>query len=487
MKRLAIVLVITACSDAPKQSVKDLEDPASCMECHDKHYTEWSGSMHAYATDDPVFVAMQKRGQRDTNGQLGTFCVQCHAPMAVALGTITAANAATFDVSTLPAAQKGITCYFCHDVKSVKDDHNNGLVLALDQTMRGGVKDPTDSPAHFSSYDKKLMASATNDSVMCGSCHDVTTPAGVKLERTYAEWQTTIFATNDPANLLPLTCSACHMQSDQSTTVIADKPGLDVKSRPNSFHEHMWLGIDQDLTMFSAADAQAAQAAAIQRDLKGALTIVGPTPIGGTIGEGGICVTPMNGGQITVRIDSRGTGHMWPTGAAQDRRAWLEVIAYDVNNQVVFQSGVVPADKDPEDVIAAGDPNLFGFWDTTKQANGMPAHFFWQVVDPVDSHLLRPPVTLDTNSPAFDHSSTATFSLQGITTPAQIDHVTAQVYIRPFEYAVLQDLVSSGDLDASIVAKLMQPNPALAIPGTTRRWIASQKDPSTDCEKDPFY
>ena len=60
-----------------------LEDPATCMECHNQHYTEWSGSMHAYASDDPVFVAMNNRGQRETGNQLGTFCVQCHAPVAV--------------------------------------------------------------------------------------------------------------------------------------------------------------------------------------------------------------------------------------------------------------------------------------------------------------------------------------------------------------------------------------------------------------------
>ena len=29
---------------------------------------------------------MNKRGQRETNGALGTFCLKCHAPMAVALG-----------------------------------------------------------------------------------------------------------------------------------------------------------------------------------------------------------------------------------------------------------------------------------------------------------------------------------------------------------------------------------------------------------------
>ena len=39
--------------------------------------------MHAYASDDPVFRAMNERGQRETDGGLGSFCIQCHAPIAV--------------------------------------------------------------------------------------------------------------------------------------------------------------------------------------------------------------------------------------------------------------------------------------------------------------------------------------------------------------------------------------------------------------------
>src|SRR3954465_428275 len=60
-------------------SLEKLMDPETCKGCHPKHYEEWSGSMHAYAAVDPVFNAMNKRGQRETSGQLGKFCVQCHA------------------------------------------------------------------------------------------------------------------------------------------------------------------------------------------------------------------------------------------------------------------------------------------------------------------------------------------------------------------------------------------------------------------------
>ena len=42
--------------------------------------------MHAYAAEDPVFLAMNQRLQRETGGALGDFCVRCHAPMAVREG-----------------------------------------------------------------------------------------------------------------------------------------------------------------------------------------------------------------------------------------------------------------------------------------------------------------------------------------------------------------------------------------------------------------
>ena len=73
-------------------SLEELQDPKSCQACHQQHYEEWSASMHAYASKDPVFLAMNKRGQRETNGELGSFCVQCHAPMALRTGATTDAT-----------------------------------------------------------------------------------------------------------------------------------------------------------------------------------------------------------------------------------------------------------------------------------------------------------------------------------------------------------------------------------------------------------
>ncbi|CAN5698631.1 hypothetical protein BH11MYX1_BH11MYX1_57180 [soil metagenome] len=399
--------------------------------------------MHAYASDDPVFIAMNARGQREA--QLGTFCVNCHAPMAVKLGLTDGTN---FDPATLPAEAKGITCYFCHNVDSVKDDHNNGLVLAMDQTMRGGAADPADTPAHESLYDKNLMQSSTNKSALCGSCHDIVTPAGVHVERSFVEWQSTVF---NVAGFNGVTCSKCQMIA--STGVIAEGPGLSVGSRDFGFHDHTLPAIDQAVTAFPNLDVQAA---GIQNILDPALTITGPRPVAGGNGPGGICLAPS--GELSVRMDTISVGHNFPSGAAQDRRSWLEVIAYDAANHIVFSSGAVGPDQDPEDLAdpyldcSDASPNkCTGFWDRMKKADGSRADFFWDVATET-SHVLKPPITLDANAAGFDHSTTAAWNLTG--QYASIDHITARVRTRPFNYNMLRSLVTSGDLDAQYAASL---------------------------------
>ena len=437
MKILAFALIaLAACSD-DKYSVERLQDPNTCLDCHAQHYKEWSGSMHAYASDDPVFIAMNKRGQRETNGELGTFCINCHAPMAVLNGTITADNAAEFDPNQLAPSERGITCYFCHNVEKVTKDHNNGLVLAMDQTMRGGAKDPVDNPAHNSAYDTKLMKGTTNNSEMCGSCHDIVLPNGVAIERTFQEWKEGVFSRPDSK----LTCSACHMKPTDG--VIADREGLSVVSRPLGFHEHTFPAIDQALTPWPETEAQAK---GIQEILDPSIGIIGPKPRTGTRSPGGICLDPP--GILTVRVDSLNLGHSFPSGSAFDRRVWLEVTAYRADDSIVFQSGKVPDGMDPEEI---NDPRLFGLWDRATKSSGMPAHFFWEVAAVDTSKTLKGSVTFDPNDPAFDHSMTARYNIANYTEIARIE---AQLFIRALPFETLRSLVASGDLDPAVIGQL---------------------------------
>src|SRR5690606_37124364 len=96
----------------------------------------------------PVFLAMNRLGQEQTGGELGDFCVRCHAPVAHRLGL----THDGLNLSELPAAVRGVTCYACHTVDGVERLHNNGLTVADDEVMRGGLRAPAANPAHPSAY-----------------------------------------------------------------------------------------------------------------------------------------------------------------------------------------------------------------------------------------------------------------------------------------------------------------------------------------------
>jgi hypothetical protein len=412
MKRalaLAGLLALLGCDGDDKDLDREaLMNPQSCQSCHAQHYREWSGSMHAYAADDPVFLAMNARGQRETGGALGDFCVRCHAPMAV----LTGATTDGLNLASLPQHLKGVTCYFCHTVDSVDGAHNNPLRLADDDVMRAAIADPVESSAHHSGYSALLDRDSPASAAMCGSCHDIVTPKGVHLERTFSEWQNTQFG-NGAVPLL--SCSNCHMPGYQAPA--ADAPGVKVRE----VHHHSWPAVDVALTPFAEMEAQLAL---VEDELDSALVAQ-------------LCVSPpLASTDIEVVLENAFAGHSFPSGAAQDRRAWVELLAY-VGDSVIFESGVA---LEGEPVAELDDPALWLLRDRIFDEQGDEVHMFWEAAS-YQSELL-PQAT----APGAPHTVSRVYSVElGSGTP---DRVTLRVLLRPMGLEVLQSLVASGDLES---------------------------------------
>ena len=200
---------------------EQLRDPQTCKGCHPNHYREWSSSMHAYAARDPVFLAMNKRGQRETHGQLGDFCIKCHAPMAV----VDKLTKDGLDLERLPDKERGVSCYFCHNVTGIDGDHNGMLRLANDTTMRGPIRDPHEPYVHRAEFSEMFEDTSPKSTAMCGGCHDIVTQTGVHLERTFQEYRDGIFsksATGAPPAFD--SCVGCHMPGQQAFA--ASIPGV---------------------------------------------------------------------------------------------------------------------------------------------------------------------------------------------------------------------------------------------------------------------
>ena len=407
-------LALTGCVEYTL-SPEAILDPQECQGCHPVHHEQWSGSMHAYAAEDPVFLAMNRMGQEATNGELGDFCVNCHAPMAVRLGE----TEDGLDLDSVDDSLKGVTCAFCHLIDDVLGDHNAQLSLADDLLMRGGIDDPLANDAHASAYDPGLDRNALASADVCGTCHDIVTPSGLELERTYKEWQGSVFNQDGPARL---TCGNCHMRGFDG--VAAVYPGVEERL----LHDHRMVGVDHALTSFPQVDDQLEQ---IQMELD-------RTP------KAVICVGPTAGGvEITLRLENITAGHSFPSGAAQDRRLWPEVTAWS-GDEVVFRTGAVPDGVAAAEHLAS-DPDMWLFRDELFDAAGNEVHMFWEAAS-YESNLLTGPVTTDPTDPAFFHFKEKTWTVLG-TIP---DRITTRLRLRPMGLEVIDLLIAAGELDASI-------------------------------------
>src|SRR5690606_39395600 len=118
----------------------------------------------------------------------------------------------------------------------------------------------------------------------------------------------------------------------------------------------------------------------------------------------------VDGAVLELVLENVSAGHHFPSGASQDRRAWVELRAFNAD-QLVYSSGVV---DDQTAVSSLADPDLWQLRDFAYGKNGQPAHMFWDIAS-LQSTTIPGPLTLDRSNQNFfkthvmrlDHRSTS--------------------------------------------------------------------------------
>ena len=420
---LLFALALGACGGGnPMPTVsldrEQLMDPETCKTCHPDAYRQWSGSMHAYASEDPVFRAMNQRAQRESGNTLGDFCVKCHAPMAVAQGLPTDGS----NLDMLPQPMKGVTCYFCHAAESVDGSHNNPLKLAADDSLFGPFDDAASGTPHKAIYARQLDSATLDSTAMCGSCHDIQNLLGAHVERTYQEWQGTRFSITPDGQ--GCASSGCHMAT-------SDGPASTISSKMRRLHAHDFPAVDLAVTPFPEADSQRAQAQAL---LDGVL-------------QSTLCFNQAFN-RMELTLENITAGHGWPSGATPDRRAWVELTAYS-GESVIYSSGT--ADAFPlED---SSDPDLWLMRDCLFDAGGAEKKMFWEASSITESNVPGSVIQDLMKPESFNKSHPRKmYPLPG--PPKTPDRVTVRIHLQAIGDDVLDDLVMTGDLDPAIRAQI---------------------------------
>ncbi len=382
----------------------------ACRNCHPNHYEQWSGSQHAYAQLSPVFNAMHGTLVQQTNGTLGDFCIRCHTPVGMQLDE-------PLFVSNLERAQpsrEGVTCAVCHRMR-----RDYGKVSGRIGLAEGGLEEPISGPTGNAELKRVLGDSGTfrrvrdgddqlgihgdvltfapiRTSAFCGTCHDVTSPTGVRLEEAFSEYR------HSPAAAEGIRCQDCHMSTDPGApSGFAQGPAAIVGGRPTRIRtltDHRFVGPDysvvhpglfpfneraHDLATMEqwltfdwkagwGTDAYEDQADpeatypdrwrdfgdrydardVIEENLERLDKIADARRAllkkGYRLGEPRL-VPGTDHLDIHVEVSNGTTGHNVPTGFTAERLVWLHTVLRGADGAVLFESGDLDANGDVRD------------------------------------------------------------------------------------------------------------------------------------------
>jgi predicted HNH restriction endonuclease len=317
-----------------KLKSSDFTDPEECGGCHSEIYNQWNGSMHSFAMVDPVFLALWRLGNQETDGFTEKLCSGCHS----AIGVATMEIGSGADLSEI--AKKGVQCDVCHSIAGTNykdtrpgEPHNATIILDPGDVKRGPFKD-SESDFHETEYSELHTKSE-----LCANCHHVFHPiSNFPIERTYDEWKRSVYAQND------IQCQDCHMvpvefmQETARTLKKQKNPGKAVDGGPEREHiyTHEFVGGNFTITAMLGAQKHAEIA---KKRLKGAAAVdVMPDRL-----EKGF-------GRIKVKVTNIAAGHNLPTSLTELRQMWLDVTVADKDGEkTLFSTGKLNKDGDIEE------------------------------------------------------------------------------------------------------------------------------------------
>jgi uncharacterized repeat protein (TIGR01451 family) len=375
----------------------EIKPSADCDTCHSQPiYDRWRGSMMSQAGRDPLMWSALYVANIDAPNA-GEYCLRCHTSTGWLQGRSHPADGSALQASDIV---NGVPCALCHRMvdpfASATDE-----AVAIDQAIRLGLTDPlpaglTGSAAmiidpndnrrgpfsfglslpYHTAYRSDFLGQSGNAITrarLCGTCHNVYNPVlswdAVRgqfwpntvnahapsfnsgqlfpVETTFDEWRNSAFAQggvfapqfagSKPDGVVE-TCQDCHMpRTIGKAADDAFNPVLRDCQTTGCLPEHTFVGgntwVPQLLKNFTWR-LNAISDSSYLNDTSSQAQLMLQNAASLTV-----TLTTSNTVRLaTVRLTNH-TGHKLPTGYAEGRQMWLNLKAYDANDQMIFESG----------------------------------------------------------------------------------------------------------------------------------------------------
>jgi hypothetical protein len=233
-----------------------------------------------------------------------------------------------------------------------------------------------------------------------------------------------------------LTCSGCHMPQTHEATVAA---GATTSEPRLGMHDHTTPALDIALSPFPQTGDDAFDRS-VEEEHQARVRALLDTSLGVEV-----CVQALPGetAAIFVTLENASAGHAFPSGAAQDRRVWVQLRAHR-GDELLFESGYAGPG---EPIVELDDDNLWLFMDHIFDAADRPTTHFWNAKR-IESALIPAPTSFDPAARDFlnNHVTRRYPRSRDASIPAVPDRVEVLVRVRPLGLEILQDLNRSGHL-----------------------------------------
>ncbi len=190
--RLIVISTVVAVTIMCGTGVGRCQAYKDCRECHSDIFELWKSSLHAKSYENPTFRATFMTIRFSCGEELAKDCLRCHAPRAYLTGDFQPDS---------PAMIEGVSCSFCHSIRSIK--HGNiDTYYDLDTSgmIYGPYETQMDTAGHDVSYSPLFLRSE-----LCAGCHDYVNDFGVGILETFEEWEASPYPRQE------VHCQNCHM------------------------------------------------------------------------------------------------------------------------------------------------------------------------------------------------------------------------------------------------------------------------------------
>lgn len=314
-------------------------------------YDRWSASMMALSARDPFWrakVSHEKLVNPAHGMDLEDKCTSCHAPMGhynAHYKGFSHYTIADFDNDSLGI--DGVSCAGCHTIGSTGLGTTYSGEIPYDTTRHiyGPFQNPMIGPMQLYTGYTPTYSPHIEDSKLCGSCHSLIThtadlngnlTGGEFIEQaTSHEYKNSVYSQNNT------TCQNCHMASISDPIMIANGY-LSITPR-TPFNQHSFAGAN--LFMLKLMKANKNSLGIDVPDFKFDTTLIATAMM---VKERAVNLTlhfdsvANDSAYFRVKLMNK-AGHKFPSGYPS-RRAILQFVVKDNNNDTVFKSGIFHSD-----------------------------------------------------------------------------------------------------------------------------------------------